>query len=275
MINGHLDRCRPSTNRGTAINLNWGASPLCQPFPEADADRDARSSGSVTSWPKAVACMRQVGHDAIFAMQSNQGLSSALLPELQPHRSRIDGVCRLIRSFMAWRRMILWDPEVDPPPFEDSEAVSRFILRDGRLLPSIKFVGFGTGVRGTYADLWSRRESSSPRWETCWSMFESCRTSVSQMMSPLRVRRTARRCWTNSTNSGSQAKFSAAPRHEVLGSSAGYIIALGIGHVFKYPYSYYDLLRRANEPGFGKSPVGREGVSPLLIRFLVAAHGPA
>ncbi len=28
--------------------------------------------------------------------------------------------------------------------------------------------------------------------------------------------------------------------------------ALGIGHVFKYPYSYYDLLRRANDPDLSR-----------------------
>ena len=92
--------------------------------------------------------LRQVGHNAIFAMLAIKAfrmIPGAATPQ------RIDGVCALIRSFTPWHD-VEPDPDVDPPPFADAAAASQFILREAmRGDRSVRRVR--PGVRRAHADL--------------------------------------------------------------------------------------------------------------------------
>lgn len=94
------------------FDLNWAPTQLCQPFAEADPVDDA-----VEQVGKALAegsgVLRQVGHDAIFAMHAIKGFR--MLPETATP-DRVAGVCNLIRAFTPWRD-VEPDEDVDPPPF--------------------------------------------------------------------------------------------------------------------------------------------------------------
>ena len=124
------------------FDLNWAPTKLCKPFPEADPVDDA-----VEQVGKALAegsgVLRQVGHDAIFAMHAIKGFR--MLPETAMPDS-VAGVCNLIRAFTPWRDLEP-DEDVDPPPFAESRAASRFILKEASDAID-RFQGFGQGFAG-------------------------------------------------------------------------------------------------------------------------------
>ena len=129
------------------FDLNWASSALCKPFPDAEPE-PARIDKIGVALAEGGEVLRQVGHNAIFAMLAIKAfrmLPSAATPQ------RIDGVCALIRSFTPWRD-VEPDPDVDPPPFADTAAASQFILREASAAID-RFVGFGQGLRRTHADL--------------------------------------------------------------------------------------------------------------------------
>ena len=87
----------------------------------------------------------------------------------------------------------------------------------------------------------ARRSSNSQRWATCdWA--ESCRAGFCK--------------YVTLTRKGPGPGDKAIADHKPSGlrpNSTEYWQQRGdkqvdIGHVFKYPYSYYDLLRRVNNP---------------------------
>ncbi len=216
------------------FDINWSSSKLCQPFPEAEANiasidkiGDALVEGGEV--------LRQVGHNAIFAMLAIKAFRmypSAATPE------RIDGVCRLIRSFTPWRDAKP-DAKVDPPPFTESEAASRYILKEA--LDSIdRFIGFGQGFAGHMLTFGQSLVELAAMGDV--ELAESCRTAF--------------RKYVTVTRQGPAPEDRKIPDHKpspLRPRETKYWQqrgdrTLGLGHVFKYPYSYYDLLRRANDP---------------------------
>ncbi len=216
------------------FKLNWSSTKLCAPFPDAEANKaDITKIGDALREGGEV--LRQVGHNAIFAMLAIRAfrlLPSAATPE------RIDGVCRLIRSFTPWRDGKP-DPKVDPPPFAESQAASRFVLKEA--LASIdRFVGFGQGFAGHMLTFGQALIELAAMGDV--ELAESCRTPF--------------RKYVTVTRQGPAPKDRRIPDHkpsQLRPKDKKYWQkrgdhSLGIGHVFKYPYSYYDLLRRANDP---------------------------
>lgn len=108
----------------TLFDLNWASSKLCQSFPEGDRDPKAVEKVGL-ALADGGGVLPQVGHDAIFAMRAIKGFR--LMPETAT-KERVEGVCNLIRSFKSWRD-IEPDEDIQPPPFSDQVAASRFILR--------------------------------------------------------------------------------------------------------------------------------------------------
>ncbi len=216
------------------FDRNWAKTPLCEPFPDAEP-RPERIDEIGIALAEGGGVLRQVGHDAIFAMLAIKAFRQH--PEAATP-GRIDGVCRLIRSFTPWRD-VEPDPDVDPPPFADAAAASTFILREA-LAAIDRFVGYGQGFAGHMLTFGQALVELAAMGEVEWA--ESCRTAF--------------RKYVTVTRQGPDADARRIPDHrpsalrptdtaywETRGERT-----LGIGHVFKYPYSCYDLLRRAEDP---------------------------
>jgi hypothetical protein len=216
------------------LDLNWAKSALCRPFPDAEPE-PPRIDEIGVALAEGGEVLRQVGHNAIFAMLAIKGfrmMPSAATPQ------RIDGVCSLIRSFTPWRD-VEPDADVDPPPFADTAAASRFILGEASAAID-RFVGFGQGFAGHMLTFGQALVALAAMGDVRWA--ESCRTAF--------------RKYVTVTRRGPEPDSKRYPDHkpsDLRPTDSEYWQrrgdhAVGIGHVFKYPYSYYELLRRAGDP---------------------------
>jgi len=167
----------------------------------------------------------------MLAIKAFRMLPSAATPE------RIDGVCKLIRSFTPWHD-INPDPQIDPPSFADVAAASKFVLQEA--LDAVdRFVGFGQGFSGHMLTFGQALVELAAMGDIAWA--ESCRTAFRKYVTVTRL------------GPGPDAK--PRPDHkpsDLRPNTAAYWAkrgdhSVGIGHLFKYPYSYYDLLGRARD----------------------------
>ena len=231
-VNNHLDEA--VRNRIVQLlDLNWASTELCQPFPDSDPVQKPfeRISEALTD---GVSTLREAGHNAIFAMLAIKAfriLPSAATPQ------RIDGVCSLIRSFKPWHD-VEPDPELNPPPFSDSPAASRFILREA-LTAIDRFVGFGQGFAGHMLTLGQALVELAAMGDV--ELAESCRSAFRKYVTVVR----------RGPEPGAKRYADHQPS-KLRPISAEYWRnrgdhAVDIGHVFKYPYSCYDLLRRCDD----------------------------
>ena len=215
------------------VDLNWASTPLCNPFPDTEPD-PARVAEIGKALVAGGEVLRQVGHNAIFAMLAIKAfrmVPRAATPE------RIDGVCQLIRSFTPWHD-IEPDADVDPPPFADAAAASQFILREASAAID-RFVGFGQGFAGHMLTFGQSLVELAVMGDVKWA--ESCRTAF--------------RKYVTVTRRGPEADAKHIADHkpsDLRPTDADYWKKRGdntvsIGHVFKYPYSYYELLRRVGD----------------------------
>ncbi|WP_186776324.1 hypothetical protein [Rubripirellula reticaptiva] len=240
MISAHLmcvdnELSEPTTNRIVELfDRNWASSKLCEPFPDGDHVDDATDRiGRTLAEGKGV--LREVGHDAIFAMHAIKGFR--MMPE-SATTERVDGVCDLIRAIKPWRDVTPND-DINPPPFADSVEASKFILREAS--DSIdRFQGYGQGFAGhmlTFGQsLVEMAAMGMPEWA------ESCRVAFCKYVT---VTRTGPDPSDRKIKDHQFSKLrpDATEYWKQRGDKT-----LGIGHVFKYPYAYYDLLARANDP---------------------------
>jgi hypothetical protein len=216
------------------FELNWAKSALCKSFPETDA-RPAEIRRIGEAFAEGADVLREVGHNAIFAMLAIKAfrmLPDAATPE------RIDGVCRLMRSFQP-RRDVEPDAAVDPPPFVESEAASRFVLHEADAAID-RFVGFGQGFAGHMLTFGHALVELAAMGDVEWA--EKCRTAFRQYVTIVRrgPDKDARRI-------ADHKRSDLRPKEAAYWKQRG-DRAVDIGHVFKYPYSYYNLMRRANDP---------------------------
>lgn len=220
------------------IDVNWASTPLCAAFPETGADPGRiREIGAALT--EGAETLRQVGHNAILAMLAIKALR--MIPCAATHE-RIDGICRLIRSFTPWRD-VAPDPDVDPPPFADTVAASRFVLQEAYEAID-RFVGFGQGYAGHMLTFGQALVELAAMGDVEWA--ESCRLAFRKYVTVTRL--------------GPEPGSKPRPDHEpsdLRPVDAAYWEkrgegSLGIGHAFKYPYSYYELLRRADDPALAR-----------------------
>ncbi|MCA9129147.1 MAG: hypothetical protein KDB22_18795 [Planctomycetales bacterium] len=216
------------------FDLNWAPSKLCQPFPASDPiENAAERVGRTLAEGKGV--LREVGHDAIFAMHAIKGFQ--MLPETATEQ-RVEGVCNLIRAIKPWRDIAPED-DVQPPPFEDSVAASRYILREASDAID-RFQGFGQGFAGHMLTFGQSLVELASMGLVEWA--ESCRTAFRKYVTVTRLgpqpddRKIADHAF--SELRPDQVKYWQQRGERTL----------GIGHVFKYPYAYYDLLACAQDP---------------------------
>ncbi|MCA9054754.1 MAG: hypothetical protein KDA75_13015 [Planctomycetaceae bacterium] len=215
------------------FDLNWAPTPLCQPFPEEDPDPEgvekigrALMGGGET--------LRQVGHNAIFAMLAIKGfrlLPSAATPQ------RVDGVCKLIEAMTPWRDEAP-DRDVEPPPFTDSQAASRYVLREASDAVD-RWVGYGQGFSGHMLTFGQSLIELAAMGDVDWA--DSCRTAFCKYVTV-----------TRRGPADDDKRYTDHAPSKLRPNQTGYWRqrgnkSLGIGHVFKYPYSYYSLLERAED----------------------------
>ena len=215
------------------FNLTWAKSPLCADFPKgAPVENATEKIGRCLADGNGV--LREVGHDAIFAMHAIKAIR--MMPELAT-KERIEGVCQLIRAIKPWRN-VKPDPSIAPPSFEDQKAASQFILQEASDAID-RFVGFGQGYAGHMLTFGQSLVELAAMGGVEWA--ESCRTAFCKYVTVTRL--------------GPQAGDRKIKDHrftklrpddtkywEKRGDKT-----LGIGHVFKYPYAYYDLLARSED----------------------------
>ncbi len=218
-----------------SYSISTGHQPeLCSPFPETDPDPDQIDRIGL-ALADGGEVLRQVGHNAIFAMLAIKGfrlLPSAATPE------RIEGVCQLIRSFQPWRD-VEPDEEVDPPPFTETAAASEYVLRETSDAID-RFIGFGQGFAGHMLTFGQSLIELADMGDVEWA--ESCRTAFRKYVTV-----------TRQGPAPDDKRYTDHPPSELRPNQHEYWEhrgdhALGIGHVFKYPYSYYDLLDRVDNP---------------------------
>jgi hypothetical protein len=220
------------------VDLNWSKTSLCDQFPEEEPRPERiQEIGVVLS--EGAETLRQVGHNAIFAMLAIKGFRQ--MPEAATS-TRIEGVCHMIRMFTPWRD-VEPDPEVAPPPFHDTAAASRFILREACDAVD-RFAGYGQGYAGHMLTFGQALVELAAMGEVAWA--EGCREAFRKYVTVTRL--------------GPEPNARAIPDHprcNLRPLEAAYWEARGdndvdIGHVFKYPYSCYNLLRRADDPALAR-----------------------
>jgi hypothetical protein len=215
------------------FDLNWAPTKLCQPFPNQDPVADAAEQiGRALAEGSGV--LREVGHDAIFAMHAIKGFR--MLPQLATP-DRVKGVCDLIRAFKPWRDVNPAD-DVDPPPFSDAVASSKFILKEASDAID-RFVGFGQGFAGHMMTFGQSLVEMAALGHVEWA--ESCRTAFRKYVTVTRMGPQP-----DDRKIKDHAFSRLRPNEAEYWKNRG-DKTLGIGHVFKYPYAYYDLLARAND----------------------------
>lgn len=240
MISAHLmcvdnELGDPTANRIVELfDRNWAPSKLCEPFPKDDPVDDAiEQIGKVLAEGSGV--LREVGHDAIFAMHAIKGFR--MMPETAT-AARIAGVCNLIRTIKPWRDIPPSD-DVDPPNFADSMAASRFILKEASNAMEL-FAGFGQGFAGHMLTFGQALVELAAMGDVEWA--ESCRTAFRKYITVTR-----KGPETGDRKIKDHHASTLRPKDAKYWQQRGEK-TLGIGHVFKYPYAYYDLMSRANDP---------------------------
>ncbi len=130
------------------------------------------------------------------------------------------------------------DADVKPPPFAKSEAASRYILKEA--LASIdRFIGFGQGFAGHMLTFGQALVELAAMGDV--KVAESCRTAFRKYVTVTRQGPAS-----DDRRIADHKPSRLRPRDAKYWNQRG-DRTLGIGHVFKYPCSYYNLHRRAND----------------------------
>ncbi|MCA9057083.1 MAG: hypothetical protein KDA85_01230 [Planctomycetaceae bacterium] len=216
------------------FDQNWAPTRLCEPFPEEDPVADAAEQVG-RALAEANGELREVGHDAIFAMHAIKAFR--MLPETATPQ-RVAGVCQLIRSIKPWRDEAP-DDDVQPPPFSDRVAASRYVLQEAGDAVE-RFVGFGQGFAGHMLTFGQSLIELAAMGDVEWA--ESCRTAFRKYVTVTR-----RGPQPDDRRIKDHAFSQLRPKQTEYWLKRGEK-TLGIGHVFKYPYAYYELLAYANDP---------------------------
>lgn len=218
------------------FDLSWAPTKLCQSFPDEEPTPDQITKiGEALVEGRGV--LREVGHNAIFAMLAIKAFR--LLPEAATPK-RIEGVCNLIRAIKPWRDEVKVAEDVNPPKFTDGAAASEFVLREAYAAVD-RWQGHGQGFTGHMLTFGQALIELAEMGDEEWA--ESCRMAFCKYVTLTRQ------------GPGAGDKKIADHKPSTLRPDSSQYWKqknekqLGIGHVFKYPYSYYELLRLANNPG--------------------------
>lgn len=216
------------------LEQNWAATELCKDFPVEDPVTDPSRVVGLTL-AEGGSNLREVGHDVIFAMHAMHVFRT------HPHLAtpqRVEGVCRLLKSIKPWRDNPA-DPTVQPPPFSDARLASRFVLREA-LQAVPRFSGFGQGFAGHMLTFGQALIEMAATGGEEWA--EACRTAFCKYVTV-----------TRQGPAGTDRKIADHKPSVLRPNQTDYWKnrgerTLGLGHVFKYPAAYYELLDHAQDP---------------------------
>jgi hypothetical protein len=215
------------------IDEHWADTPLCAPFAKEAVDPTGVER-IVAHVERSLDDLRQVGHNVILsalALKAFAEIPEALTP------GRVDGICSMIDSFTVMDAVEL-RVDADVPDLSSPQVFAEFSLRE--LLACMRsFDGRGQGWSGhllTYAraliDLRQLGyDELATRAEYAFKLY------INRIrMGPLE---------TDKVYAEHPAKEPLP--HEAVYWQARRQHAPSLGHLFKYPYGFYGLVRAAQD----------------------------
>jgi len=222
------------------IDEQWARTELCAPFAPEGSD-PGLVDRIVECLSDNLAGLRQVGHNVIFpslALKAFRDVPEAITP------SRVTGICRLIESFTVTD--VPMGEDVELPDMDDQVVAAEFIL--GEFVPCTeRFVGWGQGWSGHlltygkalmdlreqgYADLARQAEDGFGIYIRRIRMGPQEGAKHWEEHSPTDLTPLQERYW-----------------QEREGD-------LRFGHMLKYPYGFYGLMKFAKDPEIRRQCLG-------------------
>ena len=222
----------------TRIDNEFRDDALFRPAPDEPADStligqllDTLSTG--------IGDLREVGHNIIFGAAALKAFRDS--PEAITS-SRVDGICRLIDDFATTQNVDLEDDD-GVPGITDESALIEFIFSE--YLRSVAlYAGYGQGWAGHLMTIGH-------------AVIELSRLGYPQLAARAHD---AYRMYIKTMRRGPGETSRRIPEHEpstLTPLDKGYWeqrkkVRPGLGHAFKYPYSFYNLLQGLKEPELKK-----------------------
>jgi hypothetical protein len=216
------------------IDHELRADAIFLPAPDEPADR-ALLQRLLDTMAGGIDELREVGHNIIFgaaALKAFRDCPEAITP------ARIEGICRLIENFSTTRNAEL---TVDDgiPGVADEGALIRFIFNE-YLATVARFAGYGQGWAGHLLTIGH-------------AVIELSRMGYPQLAAQAHI---AYRMYISTIRHGPEKTDRHIPEHppsSLTPLQEDYWkhkqqIRPGLGHAFKYAWSYYSLLRGLNDP---------------------------
>jgi hypothetical protein len=178
---------------------------------------------------------REVGHNIIFgniAIKAFRDCPQAITP------TRIEGICRLIESFTSTQNVAL-EADDGVPDVADESALIRFIFSE--YLRSVAlYTGFGQGWAGHLLTIGH-------------AVIELARFGYPQHAAQAHH---AYRMYIRTMRRGPDESSRQIPEHSPSSLTPldkayweqGQRVRPGLGHAFKYPYSFFNLMQGLNDP---------------------------
>lgn len=216
------------------IDDRWAHSTLCAPFPDEPC-QPKRISRIPERLERSMDGLRQAGHNVILptmALRAFRQLPEAVTP------ARVDGICALIEAFTSVEALGL-DENDDIPGLGAPSEAAEFILAEW-VETIARFDGRGQGWSGhllTYSrallDLHRLGYSAlARRGEHAFKIY------VKRIrMGPLET----------DVPRPEHRPSELFPHHRAYWEERR-TQSIGLGHVFKYPYGFYEWMRLARDP---------------------------
>jgi hypothetical protein len=211
---------------------------IFRPAPDEPPDSALREK-LLNTLSSGIGDLREIGHNIIFgamALKAFRDCPDAITP------FRVDGICRLIEDFATTQNVTLEDDD-GVPGIEDENALIEFIFSEYLRSVSL-YAGFGQGWAGHLLTVGH-------------AVIELSRLGYPNLAVPAH---TAYRMYIKTMRRGPKETDRRIPDHPPSSLTPldhdywaqGKAVRPGLGHAFKYPYSFYNLLSGLNDPALKK-----------------------
>lgn len=233
----HEQNLEPATQQGIAecLRTDLESNELFGPWPEETAEPELIKD-ILDRLAESVGIFRMVGHNVIFpsaALKAFRQVPYAITP------LRVQGICRLIECFDS-AEVEAFTETKGVPNFQDKDAMVEFVFRE--YLESLaRFRGYGQGWAGHLLTFSHALIELLDMGYT--HLAYAGQPALKTMISIIRrgPSKGDRRIPDHSPN-----RWTPMDAHYWAEKRAG---LSGLGHAFKYPYSYYNLLSRLDNSG--------------------------